>query len=501
MADETLILKGHGNVDVQIGGAGNNWNYLSACAFMSGPTVPRGGTELRWCQDPSKANGFKVSSKIKLAPDQVTGELMTKLGKIDYLVDLDCPFGLRTRFADCGEREDPSNYNPIMLEYCAVDLNEHSYDDHSIGDPGNQDEILVTAPWSAMYELRIKKLNAARIGSATDLGDQPINDVDYCDSASCGDECGARSDGCTTAYGVTDIDVSPYAAPNIIKYVKDLTTGGITWTLEPVLGFNSSLENVECAGSRLLVSSNGDSAIGYNDSDTDQDEWNIVAIGNAPSAYPYGLYARTAREIWLAAESGYVYKSVDGGGTWTAVHEATLTTENLNAVFAYDKNLVYAVGDNGVILKSSNGGSTWEDLTEVATTSSNLLVVKVPPDRSSEVYIGTNAGQIFRSTDIGDTFSAYAFDGSGVGTVDGIEFCGKCEGETMFILHNDAGPRGRILRDLSGGAGGADVETVAGYTDVIAAGVDLNAIACCSPNEALVGGETSGAYPTVILVN
>ncbi|NIU78070.1 MAG: hypothetical protein GWN71_32310, partial [Gammaproteobacteria bacterium] len=88
--DEVLVLKGEGNVDVQVGGPGNNWDYLSACAHMSGPTVPRGDTEVRWCQDPERAGGFKISSKIRAAADQITADLMTKLGKVDYLSDLLC---------------------------------------------------------------------------------------------------------------------------------------------------------------------------------------------------------------------------------------------------------------------------------------------------------------------------------------------------------------------------------------------------------------------------
>ena len=85
MADEVLVTRGEGNVDVQVGGPGNPWLYLSACAAMTGPEVPYGDTELRFCQDPMKAKGFKISTKIRTAPDQITFDLTTKLGKIDYL--------------------------------------------------------------------------------------------------------------------------------------------------------------------------------------------------------------------------------------------------------------------------------------------------------------------------------------------------------------------------------------------------------------------------------
>lgn len=501
MADETLVLKGQGNVDVQIGGPGNPWQYLSACASMSGPTVPRGGTEIRWCQDPKRAGKFKKSSKIRTAPDQVSFDLMTKLGKLDYLDGLECTFSIRARYANCGEREDPSNYSPMMLSYCAAEIQEHSYDDLVITDPGNEDEILVTAPIQANDEYRIKGITPTRIGTATDLGDQAINDIEYCDSADCGGECGARSDGCATFYAVTDADTTPYAAPNLIKGVKNLTTNAITWTLAPILGLNGSVEAIECAGNTLIISSNADSKVGYNSENGDQDEWNFITLANAPSPFHAALHMRTSREGYLGAASGYIYKTVDGGRSWNAVHTGQITAQRINAVWAHDKDLVYAAGNNGVMLKSTNGGQSWEDITEVATVASNILKIIVPSDRPKEVYIGANNGKIYRSTDEGDSFSAITFDGDGVGSVDDIDFCGPCGSDVMFILHNDSGPRGRILRDLSGGAGGADVEIVSNYTTVIAAGIDLNALACCDVNEVIAAGELNTSYPVVILAN
>lgn len=499
MADnEVLILRGHGNVDVQVGGPGNNWQYLSACASMSGPTVPFGGTEIRWCQDPQVANGFKISSQFRTAPDQISFDLMTKLGKVDYLSQLECTFALRARFAKCGTREDPVNYDPIMLGYCNATLQEKSYEDLVVTDPANQDEILVTTPVQATYEYRIKRMNAARIGTAALLGDQVINDLHYCDSKTCGGYCGSRSDGCAKIYGVTNADTTPYAAPNLVKGVKNLTTGAITWSVTPVLGANGNLSNIECAGARLVVSSNADSAVFYNDQSGAQNEWVKVPLTRAPSTNHNALFARTGRELWLGCVGGYILKSVDGGATWSEVYSATGTTQTINAVYAYDKDLAYAVGNAGVILKTTDGGQSWEDITETSTTAANLLVVIVPPSRDGEVYIGGNTGKIYRSTDAGATFSAISFDGDGVGTVDDIKFCGPCAGDVMFILHNDAGPRARILRDLSGGAGGADVEVIMDWLDVIPTGIDLNALDCCSENEFMAGGALYGGYPVII---
>lgn len=493
------MLKGKGNVDVQVGGPGNAWQYLSACASMSGPTVPEGSIETRWCQDPENVGGFKRSSRFRTAPDMVSFDLMTKLGAINKLKKLDCSFGIRARYACNGSRTDPNNYDPIMLSYTPADINEHSYDDLVVTDPSNEDEIQKTAPIVANSEYVVEKMNSpARLGTLAGLGDAPINDLELCDSHSCGGACGGRSDGCQKIYGVTDADTTPYANPQLITGTKDFTTGIWTWSYAPILGINGNVNGVECAGSRIIVHSNADSVIAYNDAAGDQDEWNLVTIAQTPSTNPNALFARTSREIWLACNSGYLYKSIDGGLTWTSVGTEGYTSQNLNAVFAYDDNLVYVVGNTGIILKSTDGGETWQDKTEVATTAANLLVVKVPPNRSQEVYIGTNDGQIFRSKDQGDTFTNVAFTGDGNGTIDDIEFVGPYAGEIMFILHNDSGPRGRVLRDLSGGNGASDVEIVANYTEVITAGVDLNALTVCDVNQAFAGGEVSGGYPAVL---
>lgn len=499
-ATEQVVKRSQGSVDVQVGGPGNNWIYLSSCAAMTGPEVPRGDLESRWCQDPHVVGGFRRSSKIRTAPDLITFDLTTKLGKVNALDRLNCQFSQRARYATCGEREDVANYDPLMLTFCSVELGSHSYEDLVVMDPGEDDEVIVTASASADYEYRVQKIRPARASAtATTLGDQAINDIEYCDSPKCGGYCGDVSDGCTTLFGVTNVDTSPYANPNLIKGVKNLNTSVITWSAIPVLGFNNNLENVECAGKRIGVTSSGDAMFGWNeDPNQSQNEWNLVALSRTPSTNHNALFARTSREWWLACNGGYILKSVDGGSTWSEVYSATYSTGNLLSVFAYDKDLIVAGGANGAMIKSEDGGQTWQDITETSTTAASILDIVIPPNRSREIYIGTNNGRVFRSTNGGDTFSRVAFDGDSVGTVDDIDFCGPCAGDVMFILHNDAGPRARILRDLSGGAGGADAETVMDYTTLFPGGIELNALACCDVNEVVAAGALNGGYPTVV---
>ncbi|HUW14685.1 MAG TPA: hypothetical protein VM537_33500 [Anaerolineae bacterium] len=499
--DETLVLKGEGNVDVQIGGPGNSWVYLSACASMGGASIPKGGTELRYCQDVTQSGKFTISNKIKTAADAPNGSMVTKLGQIDYLDGLECSFGIRARYSKCGARENVQAYDPLMLTFSGVDLESEDYDDLVISDPGNEDEIMVTTPWTATYAYRIVTVVGARLGSLADLGDQPINSWAICDTAQCAGYCGTRKDGCSLYYGVTDLDTSPYGWSNLITGIKDVFTGVTTWYTRPIIGVNGNVEGLTCAGDRVIVSSNSASLVAYNDTFDeygvpDQDTWNIVTMTHAPAANGNALYARTTLEVWVACADGYVGKSTDGGATWSYISVGTA----LNAIYSYAGNLTVVVGDTGQMYLSGDGGSSWTNITEVATVADNLLCVKVPPSREREIFVGTNAGEIYRSRNQGATFAEMTFSGSGAGSVDDIAFAGD-NGDVLWILHNNATPQGRILRDLSGGNGGADVEVAANYTAVIAAGVQLNTIAACDVNTAFAAGEVSAGYPALIKVS
>jgi len=72
-----------------------------------------------------------------------------------------------------------------------------------------------------------------------------------------------------------------------------------------------------------------------------------------------GVSAPSANVIYVCGTGGMIYKSADGGDTWTV--SATPTTQNLNAIYFYDENHGFAVGDSGVILHTSNGGLTGID--------------------------------------------------------------------------------------------------------------------------------------------
>jgi photosystem II stability/assembly factor-like uncharacterized protein len=99
-----------------------------------------------------------------------------------------------------------------------------------------------------------------------------------------------------------------------------------------------------------------------------------------------------------------VFKSTDGGTTWSAVNSGLTNT----AVFALaidptTPNTLYAGTGGGGVFKSTNGGATW---VATGTGPTNVRALAINPTTPTTLYAGTNGGGVFKSTDGGTTWSA-----------------------------------------------------------------------------------------------
>ena len=113
--------------------------------------------------------------------------------------------------------------------------------------------------------------------------------------------------------------------------------------------------------------------------------------------------------------------STDGGATWTLTGNNVMNRLSVGriAISATDPNTAYAAvsrGDRGVgsttgIYKTTNGGATWTDTTGAITTTQDFSDVVVNPTNASIVYaaLGTNYGAsqngVYKSTDGGTTWA------------------------------------------------------------------------------------------------
>jgi len=112
------------------------------------------------------------------------------------------------------------------------------------------------------------------------------------------------------------------------------------------------------------------------------------------------LYAGTSAVS--ATTGGGIYKSSDGGNTWTAQNTGIQST-TIDAV-AVDPNsslTVYAIG-GGHIYKSTNGGASWTQLSQAVGVAGALAIAGTNP---STVYAGSSTGLVY-STNAGATWSS-----------------------------------------------------------------------------------------------
>jgi photosystem II stability/assembly factor-like uncharacterized protein len=140
--------------------------------------------------------------------------------------------------------------------------------------------------------------------------------------------------------------------------------------------------------------------------------------GTAPSALWYWTMAvapSDPRTLVLGTSSG-LYRSTDGGKTWqptgprnadmTSVVTAGSTMLAGGVAATPTANPVIRVGaarsaSNGpaVLAASTDGGATWTTLHPAGLPDVSVQAIAVDPTRSSTVYLLTNTGRFYRSTD------------------------------------------------------------------------------------------------------
>ena len=95
----------------------------------------------------------------------------------------------------------------------------------------------------------------------------------------------------------------------------------------------------------------------------------MPTLSGADKAGPnlYELFADKAGTLYIAAELGLVFKSSDGGKTWSLIK--TGNKGSFWAGLALADNSVLVAGLNGKIWRSADAGKTWSELTSGVTGS------------------------------------------------------------------------------------------------------------------------------------
>jgi hypothetical protein len=140
-----------------------------------------------------------------------------------------------------------------------------------------------------------------------------------------------------------------------------------------------------------------------------------IDVGNATGLGIANISAVSSTTAWVsvfptdaALGTQGVYKTIDGGASWTRQATAAFTTASFtNFVYFWDANNGVCMGDKRggyfEIYTTSNGGTTW-----TRTPSANIAASTGPYGytgkyfvQGNTVWFGTDAGELMRSTNKG----------------------------------------------------------------------------------------------------
>jgi photosystem II stability/assembly factor-like uncharacterized protein len=100
--------------------------------------------------------------------------------------------------------------------------------------------------------------------------------------------------------------------------------------------------------------------------------------------------------VLYASAGGGVFKSMDGGASWSSA--GLMQASYMLAIDPQDTSTIYAATSSG-LFQSTDAGATWQDL-----LSTPVYAVAVSPQRAGTLYAGTDGGPL-ASTDGGASWS------------------------------------------------------------------------------------------------
>ena len=211
-------------------------------------------------------------------------------------------------------------------------------------------------------------------------------------------------------------------------------------------------------------------------------------------------------DIILAATSTGIYKSIDGGSTWVLKSSNTANYKDIRFKPA-NPQVVYATA-GGEFYRSSDTGETWTKITS-GVLAGNRMVIGVSPNQPAYVYIlqtnGPFAG-LLRSTDSGLTFSTrsaspnimdYSCDGSGTSSQAWYDLCISIDPNNAEIVYTGGV---NIWKSTDGGSAWAInshwVGSSWGYGCAPSVHADIHSLDWSPVNGMLYTGTDGGVYVT-----
>jgi photosystem II stability/assembly factor-like uncharacterized protein len=148
--------------------------------------------------------------------------------------------------------------------------------------------------------------------------------------------------------------------------------------------------------------------------------WKIISHPGGSSAMG-PIFAIDSLTAWAVASMGEVgiYKTVDGGDTWTKQSSAYNESSFPDLVYFWNKDEGFTLGDSDnqgyiEIYTTQNGGENWVRVPQNKVTADmgyTINTLKVLSVYKDTVWVSGNSGYLFRSVDKGYTWETFQLTG------------------------------------------------------------------------------------------
>lgn len=239
--------------------------------------------------------------------------------------------------------------------------------------------------------------------------------------------------------------------------------------------------------------------------------WQPLTIPNGVQGFDTAAFALAPTQPNVIYASGFgMYRSADGGDTWTAGDAKTFaTTPTALAVDPTNASTVWAADNVVNVKKSTDGGATFQTLTTLDSTNPNsnaAVSVAIDPANPSHVYVSTSYN-IYATFDGGQTWSRLgAATGALYAAPSHIYTIGGSVPATVFLAKFDAA-LAQVIYSTYLWVGSASAIAVDSAGDVYLAGSDAtgsNGVVMklsAADNSVLYSTPIAGAVPNAIAID
>ncbi len=161
----------------------------------------------------------------------------------------------------------------------------------------------------------------------------------------------------------------------------------------------------------------------------------------------------TPQTVYAGTDYNGVFKSTDGGNSWSAVNSGLPSGElnqwNILVIDPTSPQTVYTGIWGGGVFKSTNGGTTWSAANS-GLTGTYVDTLAIDPTNSQTIYVSIRGGGVFKSTDGGNSWNAAGLTNESVYSL-AID---PTNSETIYA--------GTFLNGVFKGLSTSDVPTISG---------------------------------------